>query len=131
MCGIERALTRIDPRVKSAGPSRSWKRSSPRKSAMWTGKNGGFTIPESTSCKGPSVLGGSVTSSTAPGVAHRREERQAQDVVVVQVGEQGGGPQRAAGRLQRSRSQVVAEGAQSRPQIEDQGRLPVHLDQHA
>ncbi len=51
-------------------------------------------------------------------------------MVVVEVGEKNVGAERLAGGLQRS-TQVLAEGAQPRPQIDDQGWLPGHLHQHA
>ncbi len=75
-------------------------------------------------------LGRAVDLEQGTGIAHRREERGPQDVVVVEVGEQGVAPQRPAGGDQRC-IEVMAQRPQAGPHVEDQGRLAVHLDQDA
>ena len=68
------------------------------------GKNGGRTMPARTSSERAALLGGAVDVEDGAGVPHRGEERQAEHVVVVQVGEQDGGLQGGAGCQQRGRA---------------------------
>ena len=123
-CGPPDGPSPSCPPMANPVPPRSWNRNDPSNWAMWMGKNGATMearpLPAAPSWAGPRVDHGL-------GVAHGGEERKPEHVVIVQVGEQGVGPSGSSGR--RRRIEIVAQGEEPSPQINDQGWLTVHLHQ--
>ena len=98
---------------------------------MAIGKNGGCHHAGQDIVQRAVLLGGPVDVEDGARVTHRREERQPEHVVVVQVGEQARSPAAALPAPRSGGVQMVAQGAEASPQIEDQGMLAFHLHQDA
>ena len=96
-CGMGRAITLADPTEKSSAPT-SMVISSPRNCSMWIGNTGGCTAACSASFRRALGLGRPVHGQAGARVVQWAEERDAQDVVEVQMGQQRRGVQRRAER---------------------------------
>ena len=91
--GMVRAMTLADPMEKSSSRV-SIVSSSPRNCSMWIGKTGGCTAACRASFRLPLRLRRAVHGEAGPGIMQGAEEGQAEDVVEMEMGQEGGGMQR-------------------------------------
>ena len=92
------------------------------------GKYGGHITPRNTSSSGPVLLLGAEDRDRTAAGRHRVEERQALDVVPVEVGEQHAGAVAVEPALL---GEVLAVVAQPGAEVEDDGIVTVGVDLHA
>ena len=127
--GIERAITLAEPMEKSSSRV-STVISSPRNSSMRIGKTGGCTAVVQRIFQAPLRLGGAVHRQPGPGILQRAEERQSENVVEVEMGQEGRGMQRGPDGPHLL-EQHIAQGTQSRAEVDDEGLVPFNLDHQA
>ena len=97
---------------------------------MWMGKTGGWTALCKRVLQAPLRLRRTVHGEAGPGILEGAEEGQPENVVEVEVGQQGGGMQWGP-QSPHLLVQHVAQRTQSRPQVDDEGLVPLDVDHEA
>ena len=129
-CGMGRAMTLAEPMEKSSSRA-SMVISSPRNCSMWIGNTGGCTAACSASFRVPLGWRRPVHGEAGPGVVQRAEERDPQDVVEVEMGEQRRGVHRASRAPAPPRCRTSPSAAQAGAQVDDERLVPLDVDHEA